>query len=129
VQAWQSERQTAQSLRDFVQGYVSEMQALGSGHAIPSGYADNEEPWSCPYDHNCSQLQHRLEEFDKHYPVEYSPALSEWPVPSVFHFINMHTVTDCTDVTGRDGQNIAPRSAGIMRNIFKPQKGCWTMHL
>lgn len=129
LQAWQCEWETAQTLRDTVQGYVSGMKALGQGHAIPSGYPDNEEPWSCPYDHDCSQLQDRIEEFDKLYPVKYSPALSEWPGPSVVHFINMHTVTDCTDVTGRDGQNIAPRSAEIMRNIFRPQKGCWTMHL
>ena len=129
MQAWQCERETAQTLRDTVQGYVSEMKDLGQSHALPSGCPDNEEPWSCLYNHNCSQLQDRIEEFDKLYPVKYSPALSEWPVPSVFHFIDMHTNTDCTDVTGRDGQNSAPRSAEIMRNTSKPQKGCWTLHL
>lgn len=72
MQTWQQERETAQTLRGTLQGYVSDMEALGQIHPVPSGLTDGPEPMTCAFlDHSCTVLKQHIKEFESLYLSEF----------------------------------------------------------
>jgi hypothetical protein len=75
-QQWQIELKTAATLRDILKGYLSEMEALGQHHAVPTGLTDDPEPLYCKFmDHSCPELREHVKEFSSHYPTHYREEL------------------------------------------------------
>lgn len=78
MQTWQHERETAQTLRGTLEGYVSDMEALRQIHPVPSGLTDSPEPMTCAFlDHSCTGLKQHIKEFESLYPSEYEQNMGD----------------------------------------------------